>query len=154
MKTAKIAVPRHLQLQEKNDAALKEVMNTPDILKQIYISIMRLVPLYDGEEIIGEAPCIGNLDQWDGIRWCFGRRGDHLGIGNLDDGRFYACYSSEHPEGVVRKKLPDDEYQIIYGCRYEKGLPAIAVVISKEEAEEMVQKYGEGRHEAVFDNES
>jgi hypothetical protein len=115
---------------------------------------MRLIPLYEGDEIIGEAPCIGNLDQWDGYRWSFCRRGDHIGVGKLDDVRFYACYSSENPEGVVRERLSDDKYQIIYGGHSEMGHSAIAVVISKEEAEEMVKKYGKGREESIFGEES
>jgi len=60
-------------------------MNTLDILKRIYNYLMHLIPFYDGDEIIGEAPCIENLDQWDGTRWCFLRPGYHIGVCKLED---------------------------------------------------------------------
>jgi hypothetical protein len=32
---------------------------------------MKLVPLYDGDENIGSAQLVTNLDTWDGMRWRF-----------------------------------------------------------------------------------
>jgi hypothetical protein len=60
-----------------------------------YNNPMKLVPLYDGEENIGSAPLVTNLDTWDGMRWRHLSTGCHLGVGKLDDGRYYACYASD-----------------------------------------------------------
>jgi hypothetical protein len=66
---------------------------------------MKHVPLYDGDQNIGSVPLVTNLDTWDGMRWKYEALGCHLGVGKLDDGRYYACYSSDWPEGIVRRKL-------------------------------------------------
>jgi hypothetical protein len=62
---------------------------------------MKSVPLYDSDENLGSVPLITNLDTWDGMRWRHLQTGCHLGVGRLEDGRYYACYSSDWPEGIV-----------------------------------------------------
>ena len=56
---------------------------------------MKSVPLYDGDENVGPAPLVTNLDTGDGMMWRYEAVGCHLGIGKLDDGRYYACYMSD-----------------------------------------------------------
>ena len=80
---------RHREIQDNAVAVTKEVMNTPDILKRILDYLMRLIPLYEGEELIGEALYIDNLDKWTGLRSYTGSPGCHMGVGRLDDGRYY-----------------------------------------------------------------
>lgn len=102
---------------------------------------MKLVPLYDGDENIGSALLTTNLDTWDGIRWRFLKPGCHLGVGQLCDGRYYACYSSDWPEGIVRRKRDDGSYEILFRCDDNFGPPALAVVITEEEAKELVLEH-------------
>ena len=95
---------------------------------------MRQVPLYDGDENGGSAPLVTNLDAWDGMRWRHKQAGCHLGTGKLDDGRYYACYSSDWPEGVVRRKREDGAWEILYRCEDGFGPPALALRVTEEEA--------------------
>jgi len=108
------------------------------------------VPLYDGDENIGLAPYTDNLDTWDGMRWCHQALGCHLGVGRLDDGRHYACYSSDWPEGIVRCKGEDGIWEVFFRCSDDFGPPALAVVITEEEARELVRKYNKQKHEEMF----
>jgi hypothetical protein len=55
---------------------------------------MEYVPLYDSGQNIGSVPLTANLDTWDGMRWRHLQASCHLGIGKLEDGRYYACYST------------------------------------------------------------
>ena len=89
---------------------------------------MRFVPLYDGDENVGSAPFTSNLDTWDGIRWRHLQTGCHLGVGRLDDGTYEALFRYE-----------DD-----FGPAY------LAVVITEEEAKELVKEYKEEMHEELF----
>jgi len=86
---------------------------------------MRLVPLYDGSENVGSALLTTNLDTWDGMRWRHQALGCHLGIGRLDDGRYYVCYSSDWPEGIVRRRKDDGSYEILFRCSDDFGPPAL-----------------------------
>ena len=99
------------------------------------------MPLYDGDENIGSAPLTTNLDTWDGMRWRFQHTGCHLGVGRLDDGRYYACYSSDWPEDIVRRKRADGTYEILFRCEDDFGPPALAVVISEEEVSDVNLAY-------------
>jgi len=111
---------------------------------------VRIVPLYDGDENVGSAPLITNLDIWDGLRWRFQALGCHLGIGRLDDGRYYACYSSDWPEGIVRRKREDGIYEILFRCSGDFGPPALAVVITEDAAKEIVLEHKKGVYEEMF----
>ena len=71
---------RHREIQDNAVAVTKEVMNTPDILKRILDYLMRLIPLYEGEELIGEALYIDNLDKWTGLRSYTGWRRPKLSV--------------------------------------------------------------------------
>jgi hypothetical protein len=111
---------------------------------------MKLIPLYDGDQNVGSAPLITNLDTWDGMRWRFQQTGCHLGIGRLDDGRYYTCYSSDWPEGIVRRKRDDGTLEVFFRCSGDFGPPALAVVISEEEARELMKEYKEEVYEEMF----
>jgi hypothetical protein len=111
---------------------------------------MRFVPLYDTGENIGSVPLTTNLDTWDGLRWRFQQTGCHLGVGRLDDGRYYACYSSDWPEGVVRRKKDDCTYEVLFRSEDDFGPPALAVVIMEEEAKELVREHNEEMYEKMF----
>lgn len=111
---------------------------------------MKLVPLYDGSVNIGSAPLATNLDTWDGIRWRFERTGYHLGIGRLDNGRYYVCYSSDWPEGIVRRKKDDGTYEVLFRCEDDFGPTALAVVITEEEAKALVKEHNEKVYEEIF----
>lgn len=91
---------------------------------------MRQVPLYDGDENLGLAPYTANLDSWDGMRWRHLCAGRHLGVGRLDDGRCYACYSSGFPDGIVRRKLGDGTCEILFRCSDDFCPPALAEIVS------------------------
>lgn len=111
---------------------------------------MRLVPLYDGDEYLGSVPFTSNLDSWDGIRWCYEALGCHLGVGNLDGGRFYACYMSEWAEGVVRRKLDDGTYEILFRCEDDFGPNALAILIPEDEAKRLVLENQDSLYEELF----
>jgi len=87
----------------------------------IYNKVMKYVPLYDGDENIGSVPFTTSLDTWDGMRWRHLHTGCHLGIGRLDDGRFYTCYSSDWPEGIVRRKKYDGTWEVLFRCEDDFG---------------------------------
>jgi hypothetical protein len=72
------------------------------------------------------------------MRWRFQQTGCHLGVSQLDDGGYYACYASDCPEGIVRRKKDGGTYEILFRCPGDFGPPALAVAISEEEAEELV----------------
>ena len=114
---------------------------------------MKLVPLYDGDQNIGSAPLTTNLDTWDGMRWRFLKTGCHLGVGRLDDGRHYACYSSDWPEGIVRRKREGGTWEVLFRCEDDFGPTALAVVIMEEEARKLVQEYKEKIYEEMFGEE-
>ena len=63
---------------------------------------------------MGSVPLTTNLDAWDGMGWRHQAPGCHLGLGRLDDGRYYACYASDWPEGIIRRKQNDGTYEILY----------------------------------------
>ena len=115
---------------------------------------MKLVPLYDGDQNIGSVPFATNLDTWDGMRWRFQRTGCHLGVGELDDGRYYACYASDWPEGIVRRKRDDGTYEVLFRCPDDFGPPYLAEVISEKEAKELVKEYNEREWEEIFKGDS
>ena len=71
-------------------------------------------------------------------------------MGKLDDGRYYACYSSDWPEGIVRRKGDDGIYEILFRCEDDFGPPYLAVVISEEKAKELVLENQESLHEDLF----
>jgi hypothetical protein len=109
------------------------------------------MPLYDGDQNIGSVvPLTTNLDAWDGMRWQHLQTCCHLGVGKLEDGRLYACYSSDWPEGVVRRNLDDGSYEIMVRCEGDFGAPALAVVITEEEAKELVREHKEELYEEMF----
>jgi hypothetical protein len=114
---------------------------------------MRLAPLYDAGENVGSVPLTTNLGTWDGMRWRHLRTGCHLGVGRLDDGCFYACYSSDWPEGVVRRKREDGTYEILFRCEDDFGPPYLAVVLTEEEAKELVREHREEMYEEMFGEE-
>jgi hypothetical protein len=111
---------------------------------------MKLVPLYNGDENIGSAPLTTNLDTWDGLRWKYEALGCHLGVGKLDDGRYYACYSSDWPEGIVRRKNEEGTWEILFRCDDDFGPPALAVVITEDEARELVLDNKEDIYKNLF----
>jgi len=110
---------------------------------------MREVPLYDGDENVGSVPLITNLDTWNGMRWRYLRTGCHLGVSRLSGGRYYACYSSDWPEGIVRRKREDCNYEILFRCEDDFGPPYLAVVIPEEEARELVRNCKEEMPEEI-----
>jgi hypothetical protein len=111
---------------------------------------MKHVPLYDGDENIGSVPLTTNVDAWDGMRWRHLHTGCHLGVGRLDDGRYYACYSSDWPEGIVRRKKDDGTYEVLFRCEDDFGPTALAVVLTKEAAKELVLEHKEELYEEMF----
>jgi hypothetical protein len=111
---------------------------------------MKLVPLYDGGQNVSSVPLSTNLDTWDGMQRRHLSTGCHLGIGRLDDGRYYACYSSDWPEGIVRRKLEDGTWEILFRCSGDFGPPALAVVITEEEARELVREHKGEVYEEMF----
>ena len=108
------------------------------------------MPLYDGDQNVGSVPLLTNLDAWDGMSWRHLRTGCHLGIGKLEDGRHYACYASDWPEGIVRRKKDDGTYEVLFRCEHDFGPPYLAVVITEEEAKELVREHREEMYEEVF----
>lgn len=111
---------------------------------------MKYVPLYDGDQNVGSAPLITNLDAWDGMRWRFQHNGCHLGVGWLDDSRYYACYSSDWPEGVVRRKKEDGTWGILFRCSDDFGPTALAIVITEEEARKLVIEHRKELFDEMF----
>jgi hypothetical protein len=111
---------------------------------------MKHVPLYDAGENIGTVPLTANLDTWDGLRWRHLHTGCHMGIGKLDDGRYYACYSSDWPEGIIRRKREDGTYEALFRCSGDFGPPYLAVVITEEEAKRLVREHREEMYEEMF----
>ncbi|RJX22799.1 MAG: hypothetical protein C4575_00720 [Desulforudis sp.] len=87
------------------------------------------------------------------MRWRFQRTGCHLGVGKLDDGRYYACYSSDWPEGIVRRKRDDGTWEALSRCPDDFGPPALAVVITEEEARELVREHKAEIYEEMFGGE-
>jgi hypothetical protein len=71
-------------------------------------------------------------------------------VGQLDNGRYYACYSSDWPEGIVRRKKGDGTYEALFHCSSDFGPPALAVVITEEEARELVREHKEDMYEEMF----
>jgi hypothetical protein len=116
----------------------------------IYNNPMKLVPLYEGDQNIGLAPYTDNLDKDTGVRRYTGAPGCHLGIDRLDDGRYYACYSSDWPEGVVRRKKDDGTYEILFRCPDDFGPTALAVVITEEEAKGLIREHDEELYGEMF----
>ena len=112
---------------------------------------MKLVPLYDGDQNIGSVLLTTNLDTWDGMGWRFQALGCHLGVGKLDDGRYYACYSSDWPEGVVRRKNDTGTYEVLFRCEGDFGPPALAVVITEEDARELVREFVREHKEEMYE---
>jgi hypothetical protein len=104
---------------------------------------MRFVPLYDSDECIGSVPLVTNLDSWDGMRWRHPQAGCHLEVGRLSGGRYYACYSSDWPEGIVRRKGDDGTWEVLFRCSGDFGSPCLSVVIPEEEAKDLVRKHNE-----------
>jgi len=111
---------------------------------------MKHVLLYDGDENVGSVPLTANLDTWDGMRWRHLQAGCHLGIGKLDDGRFYACYSSDWPEGIVRRKRKDGTRDVLYRCSDDFGPTALAVVITEGRSKALVREHKEEMYEEMF----
>lgn len=111
---------------------------------------MKHVPLYDGDENIGSAPLVTNLDSWDGLSWRHLSTGCHLGVGKLDDGRYCACYSSDWPEGIVRRKREDGTWEILFHCEDGFGPTALAEVIPEEDAKRLVLEHREDMYEMMF----
>jgi uncharacterized protein YcgL (UPF0745 family) len=68
----------------------------------------------------------------------------------LDDGRYYASYSSDWPEGIVRRKREDDTWEVLFRCEDDFGPPALAMVISEEEAKELVKEHKKEMYEEMF----
>ena len=71
-------------------------------------------------------------------------------MGRLDDGRHYACYSSDWPEGIVRRKGEDGTREILYSCEDDFGPTALAVVIMEEEAKLLVLENQNSLYEEIF----
>lgn len=59
---------------------------------------------------------------------------------------------SDWPEGVVRRKLDDGSYEVLFRCDDSFGPPGLAVVISKEEARDLVREHKEDIYEEMFEN--
>ena len=59
-------------------------------------------------------------------------------MGRLDDCRYYACYFSDWPEGIVRRKRDDGFREVLYHCEGDFGPPALALVIPEEEAKKLI----------------
>lgn len=55
---------------------------------------MAKIKCFDGDEVIGMVENVRNLDFLDGCSWSYENLGYHLGIGQLEDGRFYVVKSS------------------------------------------------------------
>jgi hypothetical protein len=111
---------------------------------------MKSVPLYDGDENVGSVPLTSNLDTWDGMRWRHLQTGCHLGIGKLDNGRYYACYMSYWPESIVRRKWEDGTWEALFRCEGDFDPTALAVVITEEAAKELVRDHYEEMYEEMF----
>jgi hypothetical protein len=71
-------------------------------------------------------------------------------VGRLDDGRHYACYSSDWPEGIVMRKGEDGSWEVLFRCQDDFGPPALAVVITEEEAKLLMLEHNEEMHEELF----
>ena len=104
---------------------------------------------YDSDGNIGSVPLTTNLDTWDGMRWRFQKIGCHLGIGKLEDGRYYACYSSDWPEGIVRR-TNDGSREVLFRCEDDFAPPALSEIISEEEAKRLVLENQESLYEEIF----
>jgi len=78
-----------------------------------------MIPVYDGEEIIGEVEYNNNLDFWDGSNWTCGSVGHHKGLTQLQDGR----------------------YVLIHGTQWQ-GERDSAVIITAEEAVQEILRSG------------
>lgn len=89
------------------------------------------VRCFDGEKVIGAVNYTDNLDTWNGRNWTSGSLGRHLGVGKLEDGRFYACYGTEW-----------------------QGRKDYAEVISEDEAKELVLRYNLNVYKELFDEEA
>jgi hypothetical protein len=84
------------------------------------------------------------------MRWRFKLTGCHLGVGKLDDGRYYVCYSSDWPEGIVRRKRDDGTYEVLFRCEDDYGPTALAEVITEDEAKELVREHGEEMYKKIL----
>jgi hypothetical protein len=84
------------------------------------------------------------------MRWRHLQTGCHLGVGRLDDGRYYACYSSDWPEGIVRRKKEDGTYEVLFRCEDDFGPPVLAEVITEEEAKRLVLDNQDSLCEEIF----
>jgi len=54
------------------------------------------------------------------------------------------------PEGIVRRKKDDGTYEVLFRCEHDFGPPYLAVVITEEEAKELVREHREEMYEEVF----
>ncbi len=54
-----------------------------------------MIPVFDGDKIIAEVEYNQNLDFWDGSNWTCGSVGRHLGLTQLEDGRYVLIHGSQ-----------------------------------------------------------
>jgi hypothetical protein len=53
------------------------------------------VPVYDDEEVVAEVEYNQELDHWDGHNYTCGSTGRHLGLTQLDDGRYVLIHGTQ-----------------------------------------------------------
>lgn len=81
-----------------------------------------LVPLHEGESVIGKVSYTDNLDYWDGRNHTCGSTGRHLGVGRTKDGKYF----------------------LVHGTNWQ-GEQDYAEVVSEQEAKEAVMRRGYDR---------
>jgi hypothetical protein len=81
-----------------------------------------LVPLHDGERVIGRVYYRDNLDHWDGHNYTCGSTGRHLGIGKTKSGKFF----------------------LVHGTQWQ-GERDYAEVVSEAEAKDQVMRVGDNK---------
>lgn len=86
-----------------------------------------MIPVYDGDEIVGEVAYNDDLDFWDGHNYTRGSTGRHLGIARLESG----------------------DYVLIHGTQWQ-GERNHAEVIDAERAVQEILKSG---NSTLFDEE-
>jgi hypothetical protein len=56
---------------------------------------MAKIPVYENEEIVAEVDYNADLDHWDGHNYSAGSTGRHLGIDQLEDGRYVLIHGTQ-----------------------------------------------------------
>jgi hypothetical protein len=73
-----------------------------------------IVTLFEGDVAIGVVGYTENLDQWNGRNRNGGETGRHLGLGQLQDGRYYLCYGTQwEGERNYAEVISEDEAKAV-----------------------------------------